>query len=143
MFNNYALTSENKMDYNKEKGIYEKAIIIKQGFTNYEYTIADSNGKVDYEKAIDGNFIQTENILLVPKFGIEEDNQALEQIKSCFPEYAKKNRIVQINCSEIIKGGGALNCISWNVYKSKNIPHPTTLYFINDVLKNIDKNNSE
>lgn len=86
------------------------------------------------------NFIQTENILLVPKFGIEEDNQALEQIKSCFPEYAKNNRVVQINCSEIIKGGGALNCISWNVYKSKNIPHPTTLYFINDVLKNIDKN---
>jgi 1,4-alpha-glucan branching enzyme len=61
MFNNYALTSENKMDYNKEKGVYEKAIIIKQGFTNYEYTVADSNGKVDYEKAIDGNFIQTEN----------------------------------------------------------------------------------
>lgn len=61
MFNNYALTSENKMDYNKDKGVYEKAIIIKQGFTNYEYTVADSNGKVDYEKAIDGNFIQTEN----------------------------------------------------------------------------------
>ena len=47
MFNNYALTSENKMDYNEKKGIYEKAIMIKQGFTNYHYVIADKNGKID------------------------------------------------------------------------------------------------
>ena len=61
MFNNYALTPEYKMDYNKEKGIYEKAMIVKQGFTNYEYTLADSNGRVDFENALDGNFFQTEN----------------------------------------------------------------------------------
>lgn len=61
MFNNFALTPENKMDYNKEKGIYEKALVIKQGFTNYQYTIADKNGKIDTENAIDGNFYQTEN----------------------------------------------------------------------------------
>jgi hypothetical protein len=61
MFNNYSLTPEFKMDYNPKKGLYEKAILIKQGFTNYEYTIADANGKIDYEDAIDGNFFQTEN----------------------------------------------------------------------------------
>ena len=61
MFNNYSLTPEFKMDYNPKKGLYEKAILIKQGFTNYEYTIADANGKIDYENAIDGNFFQTEN----------------------------------------------------------------------------------
>lgn len=61
MFNNYALTPEYKMDYNPEKRIYEKAIIIKQGFTSYEYTLADSKGKVDFENAIDGNYFQTEN----------------------------------------------------------------------------------
>lgn len=61
MFNNYALTPEYKMDYNKDKGIYEKAMIIKQGFTNYEYTLADANGRVDFENALDGNFFQTEN----------------------------------------------------------------------------------
>mgnify|MGYP005840786165 FL=1 len=61
MFNNYALTPEYKMDYNKEKGVYEKAMIIKQGFTNYEYTLADANGRVDFENALDGNFFQTEN----------------------------------------------------------------------------------
>lgn len=60
-FNNYALTPENKMDFNEEKGIYEKAILIKQGFTNYEFTIADTKGQIDAENAIDGNFFQTEN----------------------------------------------------------------------------------
>lgn len=61
MFNNYALSPESKMDFNKDKGIYEKAIMIKQGFTNYQYTIADSKGNIDNENAIDGNFWQTEN----------------------------------------------------------------------------------
>lgn len=61
MFNNYSLSPEYKMDYNEKKGIYEKAILIKQGFTNYKYVIADSKRNIDNENAIDGNFYQTEN----------------------------------------------------------------------------------
>ncbi|MBP2284195.1 hypothetical protein H4V97_002513 [Flavobacterium sp. CG_23.5] len=61
MFNNYNLTPEYKMDYNAQKGIYEKAILIKQGFTNFKYTVADNKGIIDDENAIDGNFYQTEN----------------------------------------------------------------------------------
>lgn len=61
MFNNYNLTPEYKMDYNPEKAVYEKAVLIKQGFTNFQYTIADNKGMVDNENAIDGNFYQTEN----------------------------------------------------------------------------------
>jgi hypothetical protein len=61
MFNNFSLTPENKMDYNTKKGIYEKAILIKQGFTNYQYVVSDSKGNIDSENAIDGNFYQTEN----------------------------------------------------------------------------------
>ncbi|HEX9980051.1 MAG TPA: DUF5103 domain-containing protein [Flavobacterium sp.] len=61
MFNNYAISPENKMEYNPDKQIYEKAIIIKQGFTNYQFVVADSRGKLDEQNAIDGNFYQTEN----------------------------------------------------------------------------------
>ena len=61
MFNNYALTAENKMEYNPDKAIYEKAILIKQGFTNFEYLAVKPNGSIDSENAIDGNFFQTEN----------------------------------------------------------------------------------
>ena len=61
MFNNYSMTAENKMDFNSKKGLYEKAILIKQGFTNYQYLTQDSKGFIDMENAIDGNFYQTEN----------------------------------------------------------------------------------
>ena len=61
MFNNYSLSPEYKMDYNNDKGVFEKAIMIKQGFTNFQYTVANKNGVIDFENAIDGNFYQTEN----------------------------------------------------------------------------------
>lgn len=61
LFNNYALSPDNKMDYNVEKAIYEKAIMIKQGYVNYQFVIADKNRKIDSENAIDGNYFQTEN----------------------------------------------------------------------------------
>ena len=61
MFNNYVLSDENKMDYNEKKGIYEKAMMFKQGFTNYSFSVGDGKGKIDAENAIDGNFWQTEN----------------------------------------------------------------------------------
>lgn len=61
MFENYALSEENKMEYNEKKNLYEKAIFIKQGFVNYQYQIADKKGVIDHENAIDGNFQQTVN----------------------------------------------------------------------------------
>jgi len=79
MFNNYALTDENKMDYNAEKGLYEKAIMIKQGFTNFQYVIADSAKKIDEENAIDGNFFQTENNYFVLVY-YKENNQRYDRI---------------------------------------------------------------
>lgn len=61
MFNNYAHAAENKMEYNEKTNLYEKALLIKQGFTNFQYSIADKKGNIDGENAIDGNFYQTEN----------------------------------------------------------------------------------
>jgi hypothetical protein len=60
-FNNYSLSPDNKMEYNAKNNLYEKALLVKQGFTNYQYVIADSKGKIDNENAIDGNFWETEN----------------------------------------------------------------------------------
>ncbi len=57
------------------------------------------------------NFLQTKDLILLPKLGIEEDAQAYEQIESFYPDY--KGKIAQIDMAEIIKLGGALNCITW------------------------------
>jgi len=61
MFNNYALTDENKMDYDSKKAVYTKALLIKQGFTNYQYVLANNKKQINQKDAIDGNFYQTEN----------------------------------------------------------------------------------
>ncbi|MEO5776389.1 MAG: DUF5103 domain-containing protein [Flavobacterium sp.] len=79
MFNNFAMSDENRMDYNAEKGVYEKALMIKQGFTNYQYVIADSKGKIDSENAVDGNFFQTENNYFVLVY-YKENNQRYDRI---------------------------------------------------------------
>lgn len=61
MFNNYSLTDDYKMELNKKTGLYEKALLIKQGFTNYQYILTDKKGNIDFKNAIDGNYFQTEN----------------------------------------------------------------------------------
>lgn len=61
MFNNYALTDDFKMELNKKTGLYEKAILLKQGFTNFQYILTDKKKSIDFENAIDGNYFQTEN----------------------------------------------------------------------------------
>lgn len=65
MFNNYSLSDDYKMDFNKKTGLYEKALLIKQGFTNYQYILTDKDGKTDYENAIDGNHFETDNLYSV------------------------------------------------------------------------------
>ncbi len=61
MFSNYALTDEYQMEYNTTTGLYEKAILAKQGFTNFEYVLTNKNNLPNFEQAPDGNFWQTEN----------------------------------------------------------------------------------
>jgi agmatine/peptidylarginine deiminase len=59
------------------------------------------------------NFLQTKDLILLPKFGIEEDNQAFEQLIRYFPIY--EGRIEQVDMKAVVKYGGALNCISWTI----------------------------
>lgn len=57
------------------------------------------------------NFLQTKDLILLPKFEIDEDLQAYRQIEDYYPGY--KDRISQVDMTDIVKFGGALNCISW------------------------------
>ncbi|WGK65202.1 type IX secretion system plug protein [Croceiramulus getboli] len=59
-FNNYELGEQTRMRYNPQQGIYEKALLLKQGFYNYRYAVTDSQQRL-LKNDIDGDFWQTEN----------------------------------------------------------------------------------
>lgn len=61
LFNNYTISDEFKLEYNSENGFFEKALLLKQGITNYEYLITDKLGNIEEKNAVDGNYFQTEN----------------------------------------------------------------------------------
>lgn len=59
-FNNYALSEENKLTFDKTERSYQTSIKLKQGFYNYKYVVVDAKGNLD-EGRISGDFWQTEN----------------------------------------------------------------------------------
>ena len=61
------------------------------------------------------NFLQVGKNIIMPKFDIEEDAIAKQYIKKTFPDC----NIHQTEMATVAQEGGALHCISWNVYLPK------------------------
>ncbi|MFY0602848.1 MAG: DUF5103 domain-containing protein [Flavobacteriaceae bacterium] len=59
-FNDFKLTAENKMSFDRESKTYKSKILLKQGFYNYTFVTKDQNNRVDYGDIM-GNFSATEN----------------------------------------------------------------------------------
>lgn len=59
-FNNFELTEENRMYFDKENNIFTANILLKQGFYNYTFISKNSNKQGDITYLI-GNHHQTEN----------------------------------------------------------------------------------
>lgn len=60
------------------------------------------------------NFLRIGEYIILPGLGIPEDKQAFEQIKNYYPDCT----VLQIDASEVVRMGGALNCITWNIKQS-------------------------
>lgn len=71
------------------------------------------NEKTDDATGCYINYLELKNVVFAPVFGIIEDEFALKTIAETFLD----KKIVAINCCELAKGGGVLNCISWNVLR--------------------------
>ena len=65
------------------------------------------------------NFLQVGKLVFVPQMGLEEDEQALEQISNALPNC----KVIGIQALEAVRRGGALNCISWNIKTSDHETH--------------------
>lgn len=62
------------------------------------------------------NFLQVGNVVLLPKFDVEEDRMAYEQFRALFPQAS----IGQVGVKSLVRRGGALNCVSWNICNQLN-----------------------
>ena len=60
-FNNYVTNKSTKLVYNPKTYRYELPMLLKQGFYNYKYVLVEEDGTINREKAISGNYWQTEN----------------------------------------------------------------------------------
>ncbi len=59
------------------------------------------------------NYLQVKGLILIPSFGLKEDEIVLDFIGKCFPE----SKILPVYATEIAKQDGVLNCVSWNIYE--------------------------
>ena len=100
----------------------EKAAAIRDKLESYGFEVTEIRfkGKVDkpcYElNWAYINFLQVGKNIIMPKFNIEEDAIAQQYIQEAFQDC----NIRQIEMAEIAREGGALHCISWNVYLPKS-----------------------
>ena len=58
------------------------------------------------------NFLQIGTTIFVPGLGIKEDQLALEKIQATYPGH----KVILIDgCLSLVRDGGALNCVTWNI----------------------------
>jgi len=64
------------------------------------------------------NFLQVAGRIFVPGLGIAEDRLAVQQIQRFYPEH--KVMLVP-DCLELVRDGGALNCVTWTICEDVQI----------------------
>ena len=83
-----------------------KTTLRNHGIEVYDFSYFESKGDSAFGCYL--NFLETEQALLLPVFGVDMDSEAVETAKNIF-----NKTIIPVNINEIAKDGGVLNCISW------------------------------
>lgn len=71
------------------------------------------NKKDGHANGVYINFLQMQNTIIIPTFGIKEDKAVVEQFEQLF----QGQTIATVNSNDIAYNGGILNCITWNILK--------------------------
>lgn len=102
-------------DYSKEKPEFQRAFKIALDTAGLDYIEIPYN---PYGNKTNGqangiyiNFLQMQNTVIVPTFGIREDDIAIRQFEQLF----RGQQIATIDSNEVANNGGILNCITWNI----------------------------
>ena len=102
-------------DLSKELDWYQSSFLIALHNAGLAYEILSYNvyGNKKYEDATGTyiNFLEMENAIFMPTFGLHEDDMAFKKMSQLYPG----RQIVKIPSNEVSLVGGVLNCISWNI----------------------------
>lgn len=103
-------------DYSREKGSYQdnvKAAIKATGLDSVTLPYNPYQNKtMTQANGIYINYLQMEDLIVMPIYGMQEDHEAFRLMEAMFPD----STIATIDCNDIANHGGVLNCISWNIY---------------------------
>lgn len=62
------------------------------------------------------NYVQINDLILLPTVAEpENDKEASEKLSKLFNEAGQDVKIIPIDCQDLIRVGGALHCVSWNI----------------------------
>jgi agmatine deiminase len=103
-------------DHSKEKPEFQRAFKIAIDNAGLEYIEIPYNpyGNRTYGQANGDyiNYLQMQNTVVIPTFGIKEDDIVVRQFEQLF----KGQNIATIESNEVADNGGILNCITWNIW---------------------------
>ena len=103
--------NENTVIGNKSNSLFGleahiKTTLRNHGIEVYDFPYFESKG--DSAVGCYLNFLETEQALFLPVFGVDMDNEAVKAAEDIFHK-----EIIPVNINEIAREGGVLNCISW------------------------------
>ena len=73
-----------------------------------------SNKSYDWANGIYMNYLEMKDLIIIPTFGMKEDEEAILIIEEAF----KGKKVATVVSTELAKKGGILNCISWTIGKN-------------------------
>ncbi|HTE27222.1 agmatine deiminase family protein [Flavitalea sp.] len=104
-------------DYSKETKKFQNAVHKALSEAGLAFEIIPYNPYANkYDLQATGvyiNYLQMEDVLFVPVYGMSEDDEVVRRLENLFPGLS----IVPIESTEIADQGGVLNCICWNILK--------------------------
>lgn len=101
-------------DYSGESPEFQSAFrmsIHNAGLNYIEIPYSPDLKTKDSAKGLYLNYLEMDKLMLLPVFGIEEDEAAVKRFEDLFAGYT----IRTVESNEIAIQGGVLNCISWNI----------------------------
>ncbi|MGY6522219.1 MAG: agmatine deiminase family protein [Mongoliitalea sp.] len=106
-------------DYKQEKEEFYRAFEIAIHNTGLDYIPIPynvyNNKSIDHVNGDYINYLQMKNTVIIPTFGMKEDDIAVKQLESIFAGLTTAT----VESNEIAYDGGILNCITWNIKKDK------------------------